>query len=70
MLLLLTILPMLAALAAGVAAGLVQRRLTPRNATWVLTAALTTATAVVWAVGTLALGWLSQQPRLADWLGW
>lgn len=64
-------LPVGFALAAGLGAGLVQRRLRPRLAAIVLTAiAGLSALAVVWATSAVALGFLVNTPQLTDALGW
>ena len=65
------VLPMLFAVSVSFCAGLLQRRLSPAVAAWLLSGlAVVSASSVIWAVGTLGLGWLSEQTLVESWLGW
>lgn len=65
------VIPAIGALVAGLAAGLLQRRLPPRLGVGVLTIVLaTSAIAAAGALATLLFGTLAQLPWVADHAGW
>lgn len=63
--------PMVVAIVAAFSAAILQRRLRPDFATWILTLlAGGSALAVLWAVGVLALGFAVEQPGMSAVFGW
>ncbi len=65
------ILPVVLAATSAFGGRVVQRRLRPDWATWILTGlSVLTAVAVLWALGVLALGFAAEQPALAGAFGW
>ena len=64
-------LPLLVAVAAGLAAGLVQRRLPPPLAARLLASmAVAAAIAIGWGLALVAFGYVVQVPWVAEWAGW